>query len=158
MISLAPRSYRNCVSLIFLPVLMLLLLIFIPRTFRRRKTRLGCRLNAGGVEWVERHGCRESRPWPWMADGGGPTERRRSEGTSTQSRPNREQTLGYLGLSSNSRKAKHRPLGRALWGIHKMSTAPHIQYWHLAIFNPFQELDRFLQYLRYNASGVKSLI
>jgi hypothetical protein len=106
-----PRSYRDCVSLIFLPVhmllLLLLLLIFIPRTFRHHKTRLGCRLNAGGVEWVERHGCRESRPRPWMADGGGPTERRRSEGTSTKSRPNREpQPLGFLGSSSNSPEAK----------------------------------------------------
>ena len=30
-------------------------------------------------------------PPPWMADGGGPTERRRSEGISTKSRPNQEQ-------------------------------------------------------------------
>ncbi|WP_193752121.1 hypothetical protein, partial [Pseudomonas abietaniphila] len=40
----------------------------------------------------------------------------------------------------------------------KVPTTPQIPYWHLAIFNPFQELDRFLQYLHYNASGVKSLI
>ncbi|RJX78127.1 hypothetical protein D3M70_17350 [Pseudomonas sp. LS-2] len=51
------------------------------------------------MEWAERHGCRESRPPPWMADGGGPTERRRSEGTATKEPPNQEQgplvTWGY---------------------------------------------------------------
>jgi hypothetical protein len=57
---------------------------------RHHKSRLGCRLNAGDVEWAERHGCRESRTPPWMADGGGPTERRRSEGTLTKEAPNRE--------------------------------------------------------------------
>jgi hypothetical protein len=71
----------------------------LPRWSRHHKSRLGCRLNAGGAQWAERHGCRESRPPPWMADGGGPTERRRSEGTSTKSRPNREPeplvTWGY---------------------------------------------------------------
>jgi hypothetical protein len=45
------------------------------------------------VEWAERHGCRESRPPPWMADGGGPTERRRSEGIPTKEEPNQEQGL-----------------------------------------------------------------
>ena len=55
---------------------------------RRHQSRLGCRLNAGDVEWAERHGCRESRPPPWMAVGGGPTERRRSEGTrGTRAKP-----------------------------------------------------------------------
>ena len=91
-----------------LPLLLLLsLLIFIPRKSRHHKTRLGCRLNAGGVEWVERHGCRESRPRPWMADGGGPTERRRSEGTSTKSGPNQKPDTWLLGvLSSNPPKAE----------------------------------------------------
>jgi hypothetical protein len=70
-----------------------LLLLFIRKRSRHRKTRLGCRLNAGLVEWAERHGCRESRPPPWMADGGGPTERDRSEGTLTKEGPNREQAL-----------------------------------------------------------------
>jgi hypothetical protein len=42
------------------------------------------------VERAERQGCRESRPPPWMADGGGPTERRRSEGTTTKESPNQE--------------------------------------------------------------------
>ena len=50
----------------------------LPRNPRHRRTRLGCRPNAGDVEWAERQGCRESRPRPWMADGGGPTEHRRS--------------------------------------------------------------------------------
>jgi hypothetical protein len=70
--------------------LLILILLLSARQFRRYKSRLGCRLNAGGVEWAERHGCRESRPPPWMADGGGPTERRRSEGTATKEPPNHE--------------------------------------------------------------------
>ena len=32
------------------------------------------------MEWVDRHGCRESRDGPWMARRGVPTERDRSEG------------------------------------------------------------------------------
>jgi hypothetical protein len=39
----------------------LLILLLSTRQSRRHPSRLGCRLNAGGVEWVERHGCRESR-------------------------------------------------------------------------------------------------
>jgi hypothetical protein len=38
------------------------------------------RPNAGSAQWATRHGCRVSRPRPWMADGGGPTEQDRSEG------------------------------------------------------------------------------
>ena len=38
------------------------------------------RPNGGSVEWVDRHGCRESRDGPWMARGGVPTEQDRSEG------------------------------------------------------------------------------
>ena len=72
------------------------------------KTRLGCRLNAGGAEWAERHGCRESRPRPWMADGGGPMKRRRSEGTTTKESPNLEQAplVTWGAFPSNSPKAK----------------------------------------------------
>jgi hypothetical protein len=72
----------------------LLILLLSARQIRHHKSRLGCRLNAGGAQWAERHGCRESRPPPWMADGGGPTERRRSEGTLTKEAPNQEQ--GHL--------------------------------------------------------------
>jgi hypothetical protein len=80
----------------------LLILLLSARYPRRHKSRLGCRLNAGGVEWAERHGCRESRPPPWMADGGGPTERRRSEGTrGTRAQPGAS-TLGYLGVVRHS--------------------------------------------------------
>jgi hypothetical protein len=50
------------------------------RKFRHHKTRLGCRLNAGGAQWAERHGCRESAARTWMSVQRGPTERRRSEG------------------------------------------------------------------------------
>jgi hypothetical protein len=75
-------------------------LLLSARRLRQHKTRLGCRLNAGGAQWAERHGCRESRPPPWMADGGGPTERRRSEGTrGTRAQPGAS-TLGYLGCFS----------------------------------------------------------
>jgi hypothetical protein len=70
--------------------LLILILLLSARQSRRHKSRLGCRLNAGVVEWAERHGCRESRPPPWMADGGGPTERRRSEGIPTKEEPNQE--------------------------------------------------------------------
>jgi hypothetical protein len=72
----------------------LLILLLSARQSRRHKSRLGCRPNAGDVEWAERHGCRESRPPPWMADGGVPTERRRSEGIPTKEEPNQEQ--GHL--------------------------------------------------------------
>jgi hypothetical protein len=75
-------------------LILILILLLSVRYPRRHKTRLGCRLNAGGAPWAERHGCRESRPPPWMADGGGPTERRRSEGIPTKEEPNQEQ--GHL--------------------------------------------------------------
>jgi hypothetical protein len=65
-------------------------LLLSARRLRQHKTRLGCRLNAGVAQWAERHGCRESRPPPWMADGGVPTERRRSEGIPTKEEPNQE--------------------------------------------------------------------
>ena len=32
------------------------------------------------MEWVDRHGCRESRDGPWMARGGVPTEQSRRRG------------------------------------------------------------------------------
>ena len=38
------------------------------------------RPSAGSAQWAPRQGCRGSRPRPWMADGGGPTEQDRSEG------------------------------------------------------------------------------
>jgi hypothetical protein len=46
---------------------------------KERRTYIG-RPNAGSAQWATRHGCRVSRPRPWMADGGGPTEQDRSEG------------------------------------------------------------------------------
>jgi len=86
----------------------LLILLLSARYPRHRKSRLGCRLNAGDVEWVERHGCRESRPPPWMADGGGPTERRRSEGTrGTRAQPG-ARTLGYLVSFQVTRRRRNR--------------------------------------------------
>ncbi len=39
------------------------------------------RPSGGSAQWAPRQGCRGSRPRPWMADGGGPTEQDRSEGT-----------------------------------------------------------------------------
>ena len=87
---------------------LLLILIFKHKRSKHHKTRLGCRLNAGLAEWAERHGCRESRPPPWMADGGGPTERDRSEGTPRNEGPNREQAplVTWGAFPSNSPKAK----------------------------------------------------
>jgi hypothetical protein len=91
----------------------LLLLICIHKESKRHQTRLWCRLNGGLVEWVEPHGCGESCPPPWMADGSGPTARGRSEGTPTKEGPNREQALlvtfswsGSRLFKSNSPKAK----------------------------------------------------
>jgi hypothetical protein len=52
--------------------LLILILLLCARQFGRHKSRLGCRLNAGD------------------ADGGVPTERRRSEGTTTKESPNQE--------------------------------------------------------------------
>ncbi len=83
------------------------LLIFMPQQGRHHKTRLGCRLNAGGAEWDERHGCRESAARTWMSVRRGPTERRRSEGT-RRSRPNQEhRTLGYLGSFQVTRRRRN---------------------------------------------------
>src|SRR5471030_1009174 len=42
------------------------------------------RPSGGSAQWATRHGCRISRPRPWMADGGGPTEQDRSEGMPSQ--------------------------------------------------------------------------
>ena len=56
-------------------LLLLLLLIFIPRKSRHHKTRLGCRLNAGGALWVERHGCRESAARTWISFSAGAVEK-----------------------------------------------------------------------------------
>jgi hypothetical protein len=82
-------------------------LIFIPRTSRHHKTRLGCRLNAGGVEWVERHGCRESAVRTWMSVRRGPTERRRSEGTRRSRAQPGARTLGYLGSFQVTRRRRN---------------------------------------------------
>jgi hypothetical protein len=86
------RQDRQPCSLLIL----ILILLLSARYRRRHKSRLGCRLNAGGAQWAERHGCRESRPPPWMADGGGPTEGRRSEGTRRSRAQPGARTLGYL--------------------------------------------------------------
>ena len=92
---------------------LLLLVIFIRKNPKHRQSRLGCRLNAGLAQWAERHGCRESRPPPWMADGGGPTEQDRSEGTRRSRAQPGAQALGYLGLYQVTRRRRNpRPLGR----------------------------------------------
>jgi hypothetical protein len=51
-------------------------LLLSARRLRQHKTRLGCRLNAGGAQWAERHGCRESAARTWMSVRRVPTERR----------------------------------------------------------------------------------
>uniref|UniRef100_A0A7C2AXW3 Uncharacterized protein n=1 Tax=Pseudomonas graminis TaxID=158627 RepID=A0A7C2AXW3_9PSED len=83
-------------------------MIFVRKKSGHHKSRLWCRLNAGLAQWAERHGCRESRPPPWMADGGGPTERDRSEGTLSNEGPNQEQAplVTWGAFPSNSPKAK----------------------------------------------------
>ncbi|TBN30907.1 hypothetical protein EYC95_30060 [Pseudomonas sp. BGI-2] len=43
------------------------------------------RPSGGSAQWATRHGCRVSRPRPWMADGSGPTEQDRSEGMPSHS-------------------------------------------------------------------------
>jgi hypothetical protein len=48
-------------------------------------TRPLVRPSGGSAQWATRHGCRVSRPRPWMADGGGPTEQDRSEGMPSHS-------------------------------------------------------------------------
>ena len=96
-----------------------MILLLSARQSRRHTSRLGCRLNAGVVEWAERHGCRESRPPPWMADGGVPTERRRSEGTRRSRAQPGAKTLGYLVSFQVTRRRRNRsgvsqsPISRA---------------------------------------------
>ena len=84
------------------------LLIFIRKKHSHRRTRLGCRLNAGLAEWAERHGCRESAVRTWMSVRRGPTERDRSEGIPTKEEPNQEQAplVTWGAFPSNSPKAK----------------------------------------------------
>jgi hypothetical protein len=98
------RQDRQPCSLLIL----ILILLLSARYRRRHKSRLGCRLSAGVVEWAERHGCRESRPPPWMADGGGPTERRRSEGTRRSRAQPGARTLGYLVSFQVTRRRRNR--------------------------------------------------
>jgi hypothetical protein len=88
--------------------LLILILLLSARQSRRHQLRLGCRLNAGVVQWAERHGCRESRPPPWMADGGVPTERRRSEGTRRSRAQPGARTLGYLVSFQVTRRRRNR--------------------------------------------------
>ena len=58
------------------------------------------RPSGGSAQWATRHGCRVSRPRPWMADGGGPTEQDRSEGMPSLERGTERQgqePFGYFG-------------------------------------------------------------
>jgi hypothetical protein len=127
-----PQELRQDGQLCSLLILILILLLS-ARYPRRHRSRLGCRLNAGVAQWAERHGCRESRPPPWMADGGGPTERRRSEGTrGTRAQPG-ARTLGYLGSFQVTRRRRNRsgvsqsPICRAAitWRIQISSCTPN---------------------------------
>jgi hypothetical protein len=89
-------------------LILILILLLSARYPRRHRSRLGCRLNAGDVEWAERHGCRESAVRTWMSVRRGPTERRRSEGIPTKEEPNQEQAplVTWGAFPSNSPKAK----------------------------------------------------
>gem|GEM_PF-3662579 len=77
---------------------------------RRRRIAPFRRPSAGGVEGVERHGCRESRDGPGMALRGGPLKRRRSEGTPAQPGPDAGASVfGYFsafGKSDSPSRAK----------------------------------------------------
>ncbi|SEE70669.1 hypothetical protein SAMN04490194_3629 [Pseudomonas migulae] len=57
------------------------------------------RPSGGSAQWATRQGCRVSRPRPWMADGGGPTEQDRNEGMASLSEPPNERgkSLWLLG-------------------------------------------------------------
>jgi|GEM_PF-4186580 len=90
------RQNQKQSSKLLLLLFLLSLLIFIPRTSRHHKTRLGCRPNAGDAQWSERHGCRESAARTWMSVRRGPTERRRSAGTRRSRAKPGARTLGYL--------------------------------------------------------------
>ena len=73
-----------------LPLLQILIVICCP--FSQRP-------NAGVAQGAPRHGCRGSRPRPWMADGGGPPEQCRSAGMPSLSEaPNGgAKPFGYFG-------------------------------------------------------------
>jgi hypothetical protein len=77
------------------------------RQSRHRKTRLGCRPNAGDAEWAERHGCRESAARTWMSVQRGPTERRRSAGSRRRRAKPGAGTLGYLGSFQVTRRRRN---------------------------------------------------
>jgi hypothetical protein len=86
----------------------LLILLLSARKSRHHISRLGCRPNAGGAQWAERHGCRESAARTWMSVQRGPTERRRSEGTrGTRAQPG-ARTLGYLVSFQVTRRRRNR--------------------------------------------------
>jgi hypothetical protein len=84
-----------------------LLLIFIRKTSKHHKSRLGCRLNAGLAQWAEPHGCGESAVRTWMSVRRGPTERDRSEGTRRSRAQPGAQALGYLGLYQVTRRRRN---------------------------------------------------
>ncbi|OMQ30641.1 hypothetical protein BKX96_28045 [Pseudomonas putida] len=87
-----------------LALLWLLLLIYLPH-FQRP--------NAGVAQWASRHGCRDSRPRPWMADGVGPTEQCRSEGTPSPSEGPKwwGKTFGSFGAFAKGTRRKGETLG-----------------------------------------------
>jgi hypothetical protein len=99
--------------------LLILILLLCARQFRRHKSRLGCRLNAGVAQWAERHGCRESAARTWMSVRRVPTERRRSEGTRRSRAQPGARTLGYLVSFQVTRRRRNRsgvsqsPISRA---------------------------------------------
>jgi hypothetical protein len=112
------RQDRQLCSLLIL--ILILILLLSARQSRHHKSRLGCRPNAGGVEWAERHGCRESAPGHGCPFGAGPRSvagvrvfRRRS-----RTKPGAS-TLGYLVSFQVTRRRRNRsgvsqsPISRA---------------------------------------------
>jgi hypothetical protein len=79
-----------------LPLPSLLPLLFLHKTSNHRKTRLGCRPNAGFAQWAEPHGCGDSAVRTWMSVRRGPTEQDRSEGTRRRRAKPGAGTFGYF--------------------------------------------------------------
>ncbi len=82
--SFASRLAPTGTSLLWLLILLLILICPVGRP------------SAGSAQWAPRQGCRGSRPRPWMADGGGPTEQDRSEGMASLGEPPNERGKSAL--------------------------------------------------------------
>ena len=84
-------------------------------TFQTTRNAPFRRPSAGGVEGVERHGCRESRDGTWMSLRGGPLEHHRSEGTPAQPGPDAGASV-FVSLFANLQTPRTRsPFSNVGW-------------------------------------------